>query len=141
MITSVGHVAYGVRDIESSLHFYVEQLGMQEAFRMTHDDGSLWIVYLGVGNGTFVELFPEDDVCDADESASYKHLCLHVNDMQSTLSTLAERGIQPLDPPRTGKDGNTQAWLRDPDGNPIELMEIAPDSRQGGFLRQASQAG
>jgi lactoylglutathione lyase len=32
--------------------------------------------------------------------------------------------------PKTGADNNTQAWIHDPDGNKIELMQISPDSPQ-----------
>ena len=139
MITGLGHAAYAVKDIEASIEFYVEKLGMEEAFRMHGEDGSLWIVYLSAGNGSFVELFPEAELeVDPEQPASYKHLCLHVDDMAATLEHMAAKGLEPLNPPRKGQDGNTQAWVKDPDGNPIELMEIAPTSRQGRFLGQGT---
>jgi len=130
MILGIGHVAYGVRDLNASLHFYVEQLGLEEAFRLSREDGSLWIVYLYAGEGTFVELFPEKEIAEA-KGTSYKHLCLRVDEMSFTLDDLRRRGLEPLGPPSVGKDGNTQAWVRDPDGNPVELMQIAPSSAQG----------
>ena len=51
--------------------------------------------------------------------------------VSATLDDLRQSGLEPIDPPSVGKDGNTQAWVRDPDGNLIELMQIARDSDQG----------
>lgn len=136
MIIGVGHAAYGVADIEASMRFYVDQLGLEKAFELRHDDGRLWIVYLYCGDGTFIELFPEDEIEEPRPRASYKHLCLRVDDMSLTLDDLRQRGLRPLNPPSVGKDGNTQAWVRDPDGNPIELMQINPDSEQGRAIAQ-----
>jgi len=131
MVLGIGHAAYGVRNLDASLHFYADQLGLEEAFRLHRDDGSLWIVYLYAGDSSFVELFPGDEAAGQPKGASYKHLCLRVDDMTKTLADLQTRGLVPLGPASVGKDGNTQAWLRDPDGNLIELMQIAPSSDQG----------
>lgn len=140
MILGVGHTAYGVKDLGASLRFYVHQLGLEKAFTLHRDDGSLWIVYLYAGDRTFIELFPEQGPpakpaeggtgSGSRAAASYKHLCLRVDDMSLTLDGLKKRGLEPLGPASVGKDGNTQAWLRDPDGNLIELMQIAPTSDQ-----------
>jgi lactoylglutathione lyase len=68
------------------------------------------------------------DAQPLDQSArpAYAHLQLTVDDMDRTLAELAPRGIVPAKPPRTGADGNVQAWLTDPDGNRIELMQMLP---------------
>lgn len=129
MVTGIGHAAYGVSDLNASLRFYCEQLGLRKAFELHRDDGTLWIVYLYAGNRSFIELFPESEV-PRQEGGSYRHLCLIVDDMAATLRAMKIAGLEPLNPPSVGKDGNTQAWVRDPDGNPIELMQIAPDSDQ-----------
>lgn len=139
MITGIAHAAFAVKDLEASVKFYSGQLGLERAFELHRDDGSLWIVYLSCGDGTFIELFPESHVTKQPDAASYKHLCLRVDDMNATLDALKLRGLEPNNPPSVGKDGNTQAWITDPDGNPIELMEIAPDSDQGRFIAKTSR--
>jgi lactoylglutathione lyase len=136
MILGIGHSAFGARDLEASLSFYIDQLGLEKAFELHRGDGSLWLVYLYCGDGSFIELFPEDEVTERSDLASYKHLCLRVDDMSLTLDDLAQRGLNPLNPPSVGKDGNTQAWLEDPDGNLIELMQIDADSDQGRIVAQ-----
>lgn len=140
MILGIGHVAFGVQNVGASLRFYVDQLGLREAFKLNRDDGSLWIIYLYVGGGAFLELFPEKEATRAGD-ASYKHLCLLVDDMSVTLDDLRERGLEPVGPPSVGKDGNRQAWLRDPDGNHIELMEIAPASEQSRAAKMLDASG
>jgi lactoylglutathione lyase len=130
VIKGIGHAAFAVQDLERSLAFYCRGLGLREAFRLYDDRGRTWIVYLHIQGLDFLELFPEPQRPAATGSPSYRHLCLLVDDLDETLRELAARGVQPDGPPRQGKDRNRQAWLTDPDGNRIELMEIAPDSPQ-----------
>ena len=132
MITRLGHTAYAIADLEASLDFYVAKLGLKEAFRLTHDDGRPWIVYLLVGTGGgFIELFPGGRSAEGSaDRPSYRHLCLEVDDMPATLAELAARGMAISGEANRGKDGNLQYWLTDPDGNRIELMQLAPTSPQ-----------
>jgi lactoylglutathione lyase len=53
-----------------------------------------------------------------------------------TASRLAAAGVGLSQTIRTGADGNRQAWIADPDGNRIELMEMAPDSLQAQAIRR-----
>lgn len=130
MITGIGHAAFRVRDLERSLHFYCELLGLQRAFDLDRD-GKPWITFLYVGNGQFLELFPEPDTPEdfSGNRGSYRHLQLTVDDMQRTLADLDRRGMpRSTNPPRQGRDGNWQYWLTDPDGNRLELMQMMPGS-------------
>ena len=133
MITHIGHTAYVVSDIEKSLDFYCHKLGLNEAFRLYNDAGELWIIYILVGQGGFVELFPAKPFQQG--PSSYQHLCLAVDDMEQTLAEIAARGLPIEGQANRGKDGNRQYWLTDPDGNRIELMELAPDSPQAKAIR------
>lgn len=128
MITHIGHTAYVVSDVEKSLDFYCNKLGLKESFRLYNDAGELWIIYILVGEGGFVELFPAKPFQQG--PGSYQHLCLAVDDMDQTLADMAERGMVIDGQVNTGKDGNRQYWITDPDGNRIELMEMAADSLQ-----------
>jgi lactoylglutathione lyase len=133
VITAIGHAAFGVSDLERSLDFYVRGLGLREAFRLDNDRGETWIVYLQVQGLDFLELFPEGRPrADGAPAAhpSFRHLCLMVDDIQTTLAELEARGVAADGPARQGRDHNWQAWLTDPDGNRIELMQISPHSPQ-----------
>ena len=130
MITQIAHTAYRVKDIDASLDFYTK-IGLKEAFRMERD-GKLWIVYMRLNDSQFLELFPDatEPTANGPRSIGYAHLCLNVDDIQTTTADIVAAGI-PLDRPISqGSDGNHQAWIVDPDGNRIELMQMMPDSLQ-----------
>ncbi len=136
MITGIGHVAFRVTNLQRALDFYCNKLGFTEAFRLEQDgQPSPWIVYIQIAPGSFIELFPDEQAAPGppsplDPLASYKHVCLLVDDMTTTLQELAAHGLAIPGSPKQGLDFNVQYWLRDPDGNPIELMQIMPNSPQ-----------
>jgi lactoylglutathione lyase len=129
VITDLGHPAFRVYDVDETLHFY-KKLGIEEAFRLHHDDGSLMLVYLHVSGDRFIEIFPGGPVPDPDREQSFEHICLLTDDLGSVVEHLRENGA-PIDhEPIVGLDGNLQAWTRDPDGNQIELMQLSEKSPQ-----------
>lgn len=132
MILGLGHVAFRISNLERSLDFYCNKLGLTEAFRLNDEQGNPWIVYIKINDDNFIELFPggQQRVEIPGGAVAYSHICLRVDDMQATLKQLAERGLPTPGEAKLGKDGNYQYWLTDPDGNRIELMQIMPDSLQ-----------
>lgn len=132
-ILDFGHPAFGVHDVDASLAFYAK-LGIHEGFRLTHEDGSIRLIYLHVQGDRFIELFPNGPA--ADEQAeparrSYKHFCLLTDDLEAEVAQLKAQGLVFDREIRLGSYDNPQAWLSDPDGNSIELMQVLPDSGQG----------
>ncbi|MBA2391613.1 MAG: VOC family protein [Ktedonobacteraceae bacterium] len=130
MITGLGHLAFRITNLERSLDFYCNKLGLREAFRLDREgEPSPWIVYLQVAPNQFIELFPgaTGDV-PSRQGTGYNHFCLVVDDMQATLHELAEHGLPISGQPQQGIDHNWQYWIDDPDGNAIELMQIVPES-------------
>jgi lactoylglutathione lyase len=136
MITDVGHPALRVYDIDASLAFY-KKLGLNESFRLNHADGSLMLVYLHVGGDRFIEIFPNGPSPDPNRTQSFAHLCLLTDDLQSTVDTLRDQGVTIEREPTMGLDHNLQAWIRDPDGNAIELMQLSEESPQRKVARSA----
>jgi hypothetical protein len=57
------------------------------------------------------------------------HICIQVDDILGEKERLAARGVDMLRI-KTRMDGSLQGWIKDPDGNPVELMQYAEDSRQ-----------
>lgn len=129
MITDLGHTAFATHDLDRSLAFYAT-LGIHEAFRLNHEDGSLMLVYLHVAGDRFIEIFPGGPAPDANRVGSFMHLCLLTDDLHGMVDHLREAGIAIEQAPKEGLDHNWQAWIRDPDGNPIELMQLVPHSPQ-----------
>ena len=128
-IKAIGHVALRVVDIDRTLDFYVRGLGFEEMFRLDRD-GELWIVYLRITDQQFLELFPGGDGDRAPEgnSIGYNHICLEVDDLDEVIANLTAQGIQLTRPKKVALDGNAQAWIEDPDGHRIELMQMLPGS-------------
>jgi lactoylglutathione lyase len=125
-----GHVAFRVADVERSIRWYAAAFGAREAFRANRADGSPQLVYVELAPGQFVELFPngKNPIQEPPDPIGYAHTCLLVDDLPAALAHLANMGVLPAHPPRTGRAGQKLAFIADPDGNRLELMEIPPDS-------------
>jgi lactoylglutathione lyase len=128
VITDLGHTALRVHDLDRSLDFYAA-LGIRESFRLHHADGSLMLVYLHLGGDRFLELFPDGPEAPV-TGGSFMHLCLVSDDLHADVASLAHQGIVIDRRPSLGLDDNWQAWLTDPDGNAIELMQLSESSPQ-----------
>ena len=128
MITGIAHAAFGERDMRATLAFYCEKLGFAHAFSLSDPEGKPWIEYVKVAGGQFLEFFYRPDAPVKDEI--FRHICLAVDDAEAECARLAERGVPITSPVRRGKDGNLQFWTADPDGTPIEFMQICPESMQ-----------
>ena len=128
-ISGIAHCAYNVTDMQAALDFYVGKLGMKHAFSLTRPDGTPWIEYIKVAPGQFIELFYADHPFDNGRHA-YNHLCLQVPSCKEAEKQLIEAGVTIEVPLKQGSDHNYQLWIRDPDGNRVEVMEISPLSPQ-----------
>ena len=129
MITDFGHPAFAAHDIDASLAFYAK-LGIAESFRLDRPDGSLMLVYMHIAGDRFLEIFPNGPAPDANRVGSFRHICLLTDDIRATVSELRERGVAIERDVIEGLDHNLQAWIRDPDGNSIELMQLVDISPQ-----------
>jgi lactoylglutathione lyase len=66
------------------------------------------------------------------------HLCLVAGDLHATVEQLRAAGVVIDREPKMGLDHNWQAWISDPDGNKIELMQLVEDSPQRRVAREAA---
>ena len=132
MITGIAHSCYIVADLDRSLKFYVDALGMKRAFDFTKD-GKRTGAYVKAGRRTFIELFQGTLAAKA-EKQSYGHICLEVESVEATVKELRAKGIEISDA-KLGLDQSWQAWLTDPDGNRIELHGYTPESWQAPWLK------
>jgi lactoylglutathione lyase len=104
-ITDLGHPAFAAHDVDATLGFY-KILGIEEAFRLNHDDGSLMLVYLHVSGDRFIEVFPGGPPPDPSREQSFEHIGLLTNDMHAAVERLRQNGA-PIDhEPLVGLDGN-----------------------------------
>lgn len=131
-IAGLAHVAIKVTDLDRSLDFYVNKLGFPEMLRLYNDNGSTWLVYLRITDDQYLEVFPgaENDRAPGWNANGMNHMCLAVENIAGLVKQIEAAGIPLLMPLKLALDGNWQAWIEDPDGNRIELMEMAADSLQ-----------
>jgi lactoylglutathione lyase len=61
--------------------------------------------------------------------AQYQHFCLEIEGLEALRESLVGHGIAVTEI-AVGMDGSKQCWIKDPDGNSIELMEYTPRSLQ-----------
>ncbi len=132
MITGLAHACFTVHDLEASITFYQDKLGLAHAFDFINERGERFGVYLHFGHRSFIELF-QGKVAASTPGQSYQHICLEVDNLESTVASLRAKGIEVTDP-KLGTDRSWQAWFTDPDGNKIELHQYTPESKQGPFL-------
>lgn len=128
---SLGHIALRVNDLEQSIDFYTK-LGFPEFLRLNNEDGRPWIVYMRFSDTLYLELFPGGSGPVDTKATGVNHLCVTVDDIEAAERHLQTVGIA-LESPRhegRGVDRNRGMWIVDPDGNRIEIMEMAPDCVQ-----------
>jgi catechol 2,3-dioxygenase-like lactoylglutathione lyase family enzyme len=129
----LGHLAVRVTNLQSSLDFY-SRLGFREMTRLLNDKGEAWIVYLRINDDQYLELFPggEGPWSPRGNGTGIFHMCLTVDNLDEAEARLAKAGVNLSQPRKPGKglDNNRGMWIADPDGNQIEIMEMAPDCIQ-----------
>jgi lactoylglutathione lyase len=117
------HTCYRIGDIDRSVDFY-RALGFEEIGRMPIRDEAI-NVFMGLpGDGPRLELTFNHGVDSYELGTGYNHIALTVDDIAGTLERLAEQGIEAEKPPyRVREGGSLIAFVRDPDGYRIELIE------------------
>jgi lactoylglutathione lyase/glyoxylase I family protein len=132
MIKGIAHICFTVSDLDRALGFYQDGLGFEHAFDFMRESGERYGCYLHIGERNFIELF-EGEPSEPAERPSFRHFCLEVEDIEDTVATLRDRGLE-VSEIKLGKDQSYQAWLTDPDGNRIELHAYTPASWQAPSL-------
>ncbi len=125
-----GHVAFRVSNVERSVQWYNQAFGARRVFHAPRDGDRQELMFLEFAKGQFIEFFSGgvEHVKPPANAAGYQHFCLAVDDLDQMLAHLAALHVQPHRPPRPGRSHYTIAFVSDPDGNVIELMEITPQS-------------
>ena len=136
-ITGLGHLAIKVKDLDVSLDFWRDRVGLKEMHRLKREDGTTWLVYLRITDLQFLEIFPgaATDHAPGEDANGVLHICLTIDDLDVEVARLKQAGVRMVSPVKGGLDGNRGAWIHDPDGNRIELMEMAPNCLQYEAIR------
>ena len=127
------HTMLRVGDLEKSVAFYTDVLGMQLLRRKDYPSGRFTLAFLGYGDEkehTVLELTHNWDTERYDLGDGYGHIALGVQDIQATCAGIADRGGRLVREPGPMKHGSTViAFLEDPDGYKVELIELPSRSQ------------
>ena len=117
-VTELDHVVLNVADVERSLRFYVDELGLAPMRVEEWRAGSVLFPSVRVNDGTIIDLLQA-----ARDGENVNHLCLVIE--PTDLGVLGASGrFDVVDGPaiRFGARGDgTSLYIRDPDGNTVEL--------------------
>jgi len=126
------HVMLRVGDLERSIAFYTEVLGMGLLRRKDYPEGRFTLAFLGYGpesETTVIELTHNWDTGSYELGGGYGHIALGVDDIHAACAAIATRGGRVVRPPGPMKHGSTViAFIEDPDGYKVELIQLG--SRQ-----------
>ncbi|MCJ7555752.1 MAG: VOC family protein [Gammaproteobacteria bacterium] len=115
------HTMVRVSDLDESLDFYVNKLGLRELSRKDYAKGRFTLVFLAAPGDeeAQLELTYNWDSGEYSGGRNFGHLAYRVQDIYSTCQTLMDAGVEINRPPRDGH----MAFVRSPDGISIELLQ------------------
>ena len=124
------HVAFRAADLERSIRWYENAFGARKVFHAKQEGERPELLFLEFAKGQFVELFTngKNKVQLPPDAIGYQHFCLQVDDLEQALRHLASVDVHPHRGPFAGRAQYRIAFISDPDGNIIELMQIQPES-------------
>lgn len=122
------HTMLRVTDLERSLTFYTEVLGMRLLRRKDYPDGRFTLAFVGYeeeSTTAVVELTHNWDTDHYELGNGFGHIAIGVDDLYGACETLRQRGGVITREPGPMKHGTTHiAFIRDPDGYAIELIQM-----------------
>ena len=122
------HTMVRVKDLDQSLDFYCNKLGLKEVNRYDSEKGRFTLVFLAAPEDVtaakekkapLVELTYNWDTEDYQGGRNFGHLAYQVDDIYALCQQLMDEGVVINRPPRDGH----MAFIRSPDGISIELLQ------------------
>lgn len=123
------HTMVRVTDLEASLKFYRDALGLEEVRRSEHAQGRFTLLYLAAPGDHDAQIELTYNWPDADGKGevysggrNFGHVAFAVADIYATCQRLQDHGVTILRPPRDGR----MAFVRSPDEISVELLQQGP---------------
>ncbi|MEG4342397.1 lactoylglutathione lyase [Microcoleus sp. A003_D6] len=126
------HTMLRVGNLEESLKFYTEVLGMKLLRQKDYPDGKFTLAFVGYGDesdSTVLELTYNWGVAEYNLGDAYGHIAIGVDDIYATCNEIKARGGKVIREPGPMKHGSTViAFVEDPDGYKVELIQLGNQS-------------
>ena len=120
------HTMLRVTDLEASLGFYCDVMGMSLLRKKDYPAGKFTLAFVGYGDEadtTVLELTHNWDVSTYDLGDAYGHIAIGVEDVYAACTEIEQRGGRVVRPAGPMKGGTTViAFVEDPDGYKVELV-------------------
>ena len=121
------HSMIRVNDLEESIKFYTEVLGMKLLREKEYPEGKFSLAFLGYGNeteNTVIELTYNWDKNDYEHGNAFGHIAIEVDDIYKVCEEIKNRGVKVTrDPGPMMESRLLLAFIEDPNGYKIELIE------------------
>ncbi|MCC5642118.1 lactoylglutathione lyase [Nostoc sp. CHAB 5824] len=134
------HTMLRVGNLEKSLKFYCEVLGMKLLRQKDYPGGEFTLAFVGYGDesdNTAIELTYNWGVEKYELGNAYGHIALGVDDIYATCEEIRNQGGKVVRQPGPMKHGSTViAFVEDPDGYKLELIQLGT---QGSAVKPESQ--
>ncbi|WP_336327950.1 VOC family protein [Halovenus sp. HT40] len=116
------HVCLNVSDADELAQWYKDNLGFEDSWEFTSEDGQTRNVYVADGNDFELQLSDTEGNEEFENGTAWDHFAVHVQDVDAAFEEIDDHGVvkEPADQPAAGA---RTAFIEDPDGHVVELIE------------------
>ncbi len=125
MIKKLLHTRYRVKDLEKTVLFYKDVLGLEETSRHTSGRGSQLVFFKAPGSDEEIEICKFDESGPVQVGPDLTHLAFEVDDLEAFAAEATKKGYPLSDGPHHSGSGSVIAFLDAPEGYEIELIQKA----------------
>ena len=125
MVKKLLHTRYRVTDLEKTVSFYRDVLGLQETRRHTSGRGSQLVFFKAPGSEELIEICKFDASGPVNVGTDITHLAFEVDDLEAFARHSAAKGYPLSDGPTPTSSGSVIAFVDAPEGYEIELIQRA----------------
>src|SRR5919204_3876145 len=127
MVKKLLHTRYRVHDLEKTVSFYKDVLGLEETARHTSGRGSQLVFLKAPGSEEEIEICKYDASGPVQVGPDLTHLAFEVDDLEAFAKEVAAKGYPLSDGPHRTEGGSVIAFIDAPEGYEVELIQRGRD--------------
>ena len=125
MIKKLLHTRYRVTDLDKTVAFYKDVLGLEETSRHTSGRGSQLVFFKAPGSDEEIEICKYDGSGPVNVGSDITHLAFEVDDVEEFAKHSTAKGYPLTDGPHKSGSGSVIAFIDAPEGYEVELIQRA----------------